>query len=259
MWNFSFSDFQGPSPYSGGPSSGLGQTPGDPFLGDDHPWRRRIFIVVAVVLLVNGVSFFFFRDYADTIENTIEDIASLSDPPVDTMNSSRIYGADPQAYTLQASSNPGFMTFTQSDLSFQIDYPADWEVMAQSVIVPAIFTSPFEEGDAFVQTAAITLEDVSYYGDMNLQFYSDAAYGQLVSVLPNYELIDSAEIDFGKYDGWYLKGGYPIDETLNGEILSAFTIVDGMVYVFTYTHAAAEPLPFNELIQPMLASFQVVE
>ncbi|HCW32432.1 MAG: hypothetical protein UT55_C0047G0005 [Candidatus Peregrinibacteria bacterium GW2011_GWE2_39_6] len=231
-----------------------------PFYGDSPFSQTRkslLFIVLAAVLAVGGGLYF---NQQTSNVNTPSTDSSVPDSITPGEIPDWAVNFDYQDYSTQASTTIGFNTFTQNALGIKIDYPSDWQVAAVSQLIPAMFSSPVKEnspGD-FTENVVFSLEDISAYEGVTLEQYGDAAYGQLLKALPDYKLLERGVRKVGSYDGAYLLGSYSVDETLQGNVMSIFTLVEGTVYIISYTYTSTTDNSFQDIFEAMVNSFYLL-
>ena len=263
------SGFNAPPPSNVPPASPSGPSTPDSGQSPFHSqgaWKRNLLIVVGIVVLAGaGYAYYeeqryndFYEDYyAYEYYDDYYDDSYYDDSYDDYYDDSYTDYSVRDTYRSQASAIGGYMTYTDLEYFFQIDYPSDWDVTAEFGAVHVTFTTPYSDvEDYFSENANITTEDISYYGDLTLTEYGDAALGQMTSALPEYVLIDRGTRTMGTYDAGYLVGAYDLGFA-QSEILSVFTIVDETVYIMTFTNEAGNT-EFDAAVDQMLETFGLI-
>lgn len=160
-----------------------------------------------------------------------------------------------QNYSVEESNDQGFNRFIQHDLGFSIDFPSDWSVEVDVGGLPVLFMN---ESESFDENVSISMADLSESAGISLDDYQDAAYGQLLSSLQNYVLLERGEAMFGNHEGRYLWGEYGLDSTQETlQVLSLFTIQEDVLYLFTHTFNPKDTSVDDSGLAHMKASFEI--
>lgn len=218
-------------------------------LSAETPWRRNLLIAALVLVFGGGTLFYFYGPQKEQ--------APFADSEIPSGGALQF---DLTAYHTEPSSQTDTLTFVQDDLGVKLNYPSAWTFETISEWVPVLFLSPVGETTRLKETVALSLEDVSAYPDVTLKGYGDAAFTQLQAALPGYELLDQGERSLGQYEAGYLLGQYPEQMTqIKSNVLSVFAVVDTIVYVFTYTYSPDQAPLYEDEVDAMIESFELIE
>jgi hypothetical protein len=237
-----------------------------PFHGEGPSWKRNLLFGVLGIVLVGGSLSYVFKDQ---LGGDSSEPVSLDTVNTDETTESDLYGSydsdfswdtstieEVDDFDTQVSATEGYTTFTDYYFGFQIDYPEAW------TLYPAYdytsFTSDYEGNDDYLlENFNIGIEDLSAYGSMTLDEYSDAALDQLLSESA-YTFLEQSSQGMGSYEGRLLVGSYDIGGEQAG-VKSFFTVHENTAYVLTYMYELPEKDVYSATIAHVLESFTLLE
>jgi hypothetical protein len=150
-------------------------------------------------------------------------------------------------------SKQGFLTYTNSEYGFKIDYPADWSVRENIMGAVVVFLSPREStSDNFLENVNIIVQDNS----MTLEEYTNISLAQLPQYVSDLEIISSERTTLGGNPAYKVVFTGVYNNSNRLEWMQVWTMKDNKVYLITYT---AQPQSFSKYlpqVQHMFDSFE---
>jgi len=151
----------------------------------------------------------------------------------------------------------GMIIYESIEDGIRISYPQDWSVTEGVMGTIAAFSSPAEFNDVFAENANIGTEDLSTYGPITLEEYTNITIDTLRTFfVTNMEIEQSTAITFAGSQGYKIVYTGTMGET-RFKTMQVWTIKNKKAYLITYM---AEPEDYSThvgTIEKMIDSLEI--
>lgn len=150
-----------------------------------------------------------------------------------------------------------FVVYQNRRYGISIEHPEKWMINEPGTDVIVVFLSQLESPwDTFQENVNIMVRELA--GPMTLEEYTDVALALLRQDLPDFTLIESSDFTLSTLPARKVVYTTKIEQ-IPLQVMQVWTIKDDTVYTVTYTAAASQYFLYRDIVDKMVASFEIAE
>lgn len=150
-----------------------------------------------------------------------------------------------------------FVVYENRRYGIKIEYPESWMVSEPGTEIVVAFLSPLESPwDTFQENVNIIIGDLTE--PMTLEEYSEAAIAQLRQEITDFTLLESGDFTLSTNPAYKVVYTTKFEQTPL-QVMQVWTIKNDTVYTITYTAAASQYYVYSDIVDRMVASFEIAE
>jgi eukaryotic-like serine/threonine-protein kinase len=156
----------------------------------------------------------------------------------------------------QAPVNANFLTYSDSQYGFEIQYPKDWEKEEDVSSIAVRFRSPKEgTSDLLQENVNVVTEDLQGQ-EVSLQEYTNLSIKNIQEYIEDFSVVEQGKMQVAKGDGYYIV----YTGTGNGlklKFRQEWTLEGDSAYVVTYTAQEKDFSKYEKTAKEMMQTFMI--